>query len=83
MGKSFGAFEGDGEVPAYIEQLDNAYIVFSLYSLSPSLCGLLRLLPVKGLREFLAAKENVYKVGLCDDHFSLGPQIPHVSTLEQ
>jgi hypothetical protein len=62
LGKSFGAFEGDGEAPAYVHHLDNAYLVWSLTGLAPLLCGLLALLPIKGLQEFMAAGDYVYTV---------------------
>jgi hypothetical protein len=64
MGKSFGAFEGDGEAPAYVHHLDNAYLVWSLYGLAPTLCKLLSLLPYKSLRDFLSAKDYVYDVSV-------------------
>jgi len=64
LGKSFDALKGDGEVPAYIHHLDNAFVVWSLCGLAPWLCKLLTLLPIKGLQEFLAAGDYVYKVCL-------------------
>ncbi|KAL1876832.1 hypothetical protein VTK73DRAFT_9134 [Phialemonium thermophilum] len=63
LGKSFGAFDGDGEAPAYVHHLDNAYLVWSLYGLAPLLCKMLELLPAKKLQEFMAAGDYVYKYG--------------------
>ena len=64
MGKSFGAFEGDGNAATYLHHLDNAYPVWFLEgALGPLLCGALRLLPIKAMQGFLAAGEFVYKYG--------------------
>jgi cytochrome P450 len=62
LGKSFGAFAGDGEAPAYVHHLDNAYLTWSLYGLAPLLCKFLTLLPIKGLHEFMVAGDYVYQV---------------------
>ncbi|KAK1760108.1 cytochrome P450 [Echria macrotheca] len=64
MGKAFGAFEGEGgKAPVYVDHLDNAYIVWNLWSIAPLLCWVLELLPIKGIREFFAGGDYVYKYG--------------------
>lgn len=63
LGKSFDGLRGDGEAPAYVHHLDNAYLVWSLQGLAPWLCSCLRLLPIQSLQEFLASGDYVYKVG--------------------
>ncbi len=62
MGKSFGAIDGEEKAPAYIHHLDNAYLVWSLFGLSPLFCRILTFVPFEGLQNFLAAGEYVYKV---------------------
>ncbi|KAK3319398.1 cytochrome P450 [Apodospora peruviana] len=66
LGKSFGALDDDGDrndAPTYVHHLDNAYIAWSLYGLSPTLFRLFEYLPIKSLQEFLAAGDYVYKYG--------------------
>ncbi|RYP65630.1 hypothetical protein DL769_006261 [Monosporascus sp. CRB-8-3] len=63
LGKSFGAFAADGDAPAYVHHLDNAYLVWSLFGLAPLLCKTLERLPVKSLQQFMAAGDYVYKYG--------------------
>lgn len=63
LGKSFGCFEGDGKAPDYVHHLDNTYIVFSLYNMSPLLCFLLRLLPIQALQNFFRAPDVMYGYG--------------------
>jgi len=62
LGKSFGALDGDGKAPTYVQRLDNAYISWSLYGLSPFFYRLFEYLPIASLQEFMAAGEYVYKV---------------------
>jgi hypothetical protein len=62
LGKSFGAIKSGGDGPVYLRHLDNAFLVWALYGLSPGFCKLLSLLPFKGIQEFMAAGEYVYKV---------------------
>ncbi len=51
LGKSFGAFDADGEAPAYVHHLDNAYLIWSLYGLAPILCTVLALHPSNHSRD--------------------------------
>jgi hypothetical protein len=62
LGKSFGAIKSGGDGPEYVHHLDNAFLVWALYGLSPGFSKFLSLLPFKGLQEFMAAGEYVYKV---------------------
>lgn len=65
LGKEFGCFSDEGVVttPDYVHYLDNTYIVFAVKSLSPLLFSFLKLLPIKGLQDFLRAPDVMYKYG--------------------
>lgn len=65
LGKEFGCFDEEGTVriPDYVHYLDNTYIVFAVKSLSPLLFSFLKLLPIKGLQDFLSAPDVMYKYG--------------------
>lgn len=77
LGKSFGALDGDGNAPSYVRHLDNAYIAWALYNLNPFVFRLLQYLPIKSLREFLAAGEYVYEVGYIHGTHSQHTVIPN------
>ncbi len=61
LGKSFGALTGC-EPPLFLSYLDSAFLSMIIKRRSLLLFRLLQSLPIRSLREFLAAAEGVYEV---------------------
>ncbi|EON65750.1 hypothetical protein W97_04989 [Coniosporium apollinis CBS 100218] len=62
LGKSFGALKDD-RPPPYVHHLDNAYLVWAIQGILPSVYRFTSFLPFRSIQDFLTAGDYVYDYG--------------------